>query len=1552
MLRADDHVVEFIDDYLHGLLSPDDERIVQHHCAQCRICQTALEEGQRRFDAMGSLPPAEASEKLIQQTINKLEVTTQKQSERWRKAINIVSLATAASILLIGSFHAYFFLLQPDSLDLRMLGQSTVMPGTVTGLRIGLFDRSSGNLVEDVPIQVSLHDRSQGRTVNLASYTSNSSATGPPIELPDWEDGQYELQVVAKRAGRDEQLTTQLTLRRSAKLLLTVDKPMYQPGQTIHMRSLALKQPNLKPLVGPPIEFSVVDPKGNTIFKKSRNASQFGIASADCELATQILEGNYTIQCRSGSVTSKRSVEVRKYVLPKFRVTLNLDQPYYEPGQMAEGTVDCQYFFGKPVAGADVVVQAYSQGTGTQLLAELQLKTNDEGTVDFQVRLPDYLAGREQTGGHASLDLIATVTDTAGQQHMVKASRIVARQPLSIEVIPENDQLVPNVANRIYLYVTYPDGRPAQTDVEVVGSQLRRALTTDEFGVAVFEYTPAASRTSLHVQARDAQGKAAERHVQLTSDRANRDFLIRPNQAVYEGGDTLLLDVLGSGSQPVFVDFVKDGQTIQNETIDVINGRGRLEVDLPAETAGLLQLVAYRFDNSGLAVRKSRLVFVKPAQELRIATTMDQQSYRPGDTATIRFTVTDEESQPSPGALSLAVVDEAVFAVNNLRAGLQQQFFLLNQELLKPVYTIYNWSPDLERSDREQGWEQLQQAVFATTSRTVTRDRDASFPISLSLSSFPDKVARTKTIRMHGLTAVFLAWFLLAGSLAVLGLVVFAIRRPWVFLIFACFSCFMGGLLMVIVAAYTSLGARMAATDEMVAMSAAMDAAESAQREFARNKGPVAVPRVRNYFPETLLWQPQLITDDNGVATLEVPLADSITTWRMTASAVSSQGRMGGGEFPIRVFQPFFVDLNLPVSLTRNDEVSVPCVVYNYLERASNVELQLKPEDWFEPLERDTLTKMVQLAPGEVQVVYYPIRVCNAGNHQLEVIATSGDIADAIRRSIEVVPDGRRVEHTVSVMLDEPLSFNFDIPEEVIAGSTRATLKLMPSTFSQLVDGLDNVFRMPHGCFEQTSSTTYPNVLALSYLKQTGQSVPATEAQARQYIHLGYQRLCSFEVDGGGFDWYGRPPANPVLTAYGLMEFEDMARVHDVDRRMLKRTRSWLLRKRNADGSWSADNRTARRFRTGNAAADQDLVTTAYIAWAAFGGGQLAEEARLTRNFLAGHDPGLYGDDPYLVAMVINSLAEMMPQDPKLERWVEQLRLTKREDPERKLVWWQRGSGDRTVFHGAGRSGDIETTALAVLGLLKANAYPALADGALRWLVQQKDPHGTWHSTQATILALKALLAGTNKPLSTDTPTSVEVSTNGSIIRELRVDSDQMDVVQQLDLTNAVGIGLQSLLVRDLNQSGATVQFTVRYHIEGEEAKSDTAPPLDISLTYDSTRISVNDYVSAQATVTNNTAETIPMVMVDLPIPGGFAIERDELEELKGSGQIAKYEITARQAIIYLRELSPRAKLRLGYRLKATMPVTVTAAPATVYEYYNPQQRDRTQTVQITAEGT
>ncbi|MGB6044315.1 MAG: alpha-2-macroglobulin family protein, partial [Pirellulales bacterium] len=834
---------------------------------------------------------------------------------------------------------------------------------------------------------------------------------------------------------------------------------------------------------------------------------------------------------------------------------------------------------------------------------------------------------------------------------------------------------------------------------------------------------------------------------------------------------------------------------------------------------------------------------------------------------------------------------------------------------------------------------------------------------SINITSYPDKARRIASARNIALGAIAIAWGIL-GGIVVIGVITVLIPRiPNLVELLVVVVIILIVIAMLLPATLSSrASSRQAdAVNRIRQIGLASIMADESRSMDAPVETPGAAPvRVRKHFPETLLWRPELITDDSGVAELEIDLADSITTWRLSASAVSADGNLGGADFPIRVFQPFFVDLDLPVALTRNDEVAVPVVVYNYLDKPQTVELEFSAADWFVRLAVDESGETevgddgklrLELKPGEVRSLNFPIRVEKVGRQQLQVTARGSGIADAVRREIEVVPDGRRVEKTSSGALDEPLTTTLSVPETAIEGSVRAIVKLYPSTFSQLVEGLDAIFQMPYGCFEQTSSTTYPNVLALDYLQRTKKSAPAIEAKARQYIHIGYQRLVSFEVSGGGFDWFGRPPANRTLTAYGLMEFEDMARVHDVDPKLIERTRRWLLSRRTADGSWKNESGMLNDGLAGSVqrGGSPNLATTAYIAWAVFSGDLTTSEADVTLNYLLSHSPASI-DDPYLLALVSNAIAAIDRQHPKLRSYLARLEAMKRGSDDGKKVWWEQQKGRRTTFYGGGRSGNIETTALAVLAMTSSGQYGSTAGKALSWLIEQKDPRGTWHSTQATVLALKALVAGTGSAIGQQRARSIEIALDGDPVRRIEIPVDQADVMQQIDLSSLVSQpGQYELRLADRSQAATGYQLAFRFHVDEDTAPNVAEEALAVSVQYDRTQLEVDDRVTCIAAIKNNLSIPAPMVIVDLPIPGGFTIEQGELAELVGSGKIARYQITPRKAIIYLRQLGPGATLDLRYRLKATMPVKVAVPAVHAYHYYDPDQQGSGGATQLVA---
>src|SRR5262249_61092511 len=104
--------------------------------------------------------------------------------------------------------------------------------------------------------------------------------------------------------------------------------------------------------------------------------------------------------------------------------------------------------------------------------------------------------------------------------------------------------------------------------------------------------------------------------------------------------------------------------------------------------------------------------------------------------------------------------------------------------------------------------------------------------------------------------------------------------------------------------------------------------------------------RARQWSPETTRWRPEVVTAAAGSATPGVAMADSVTPWRLSAEAIAADGRLGQASTPIRVFQDFFVDLDLPPMVTQHDELSVPVAVYNYLKTPQRVTLGLEDARW------------------------------------------------------------------------------------------------------------------------------------------------------------------------------------------------------------------------------------------------------------------------------------------------------------------------------------------------------------------------------------------------------------------------------------------------------------------------------------------------------------------------------------------------------------------------------------------------------------------------------
>lgn len=1301
------------------------------------------------------------------------------------------------------------------------------------------------------------HELFFGRTDKHGSVNAN-------FAVPALDEGEYELVVRTRSDAGEDERKTKIKVQRDVKILLTTDKPLYQPNQIIHIRALALVGITLRPVPGSELLFEIEDPKGNKVFKQRAVTSEYGIAALDFQLADEINMGPYRIRASVGKSQAEKTVEVKKYVLPKFKVEVKTDKKFYAPMEVIRGSVQADYFFGKPVDHAAVIVKAQTYDVEFKDFARVETKTNEKGAAEFEIRLPDYFVGQPLEKGNAFANLEVQVIDRA--EHIEKVDRrvTVCSKSVLLAAIPESGKLIPGVENIVYVVATSPDGEPQSCEVLVQIGDFKTSVQTNDAGFGTCRYECRKEHvkadydwsTNREIYYFDAllSARGVSQSVRLFAEPAGDNLLLRPDKAVYRTGERMNLHVVSTSQRDaVFIDLVKKGQTQMTMTAEIEGGKGEVALDIPPDLFGTIEVHAYKIMKDGRITRDTRVLYVQPSNDLKINVETGQQ-YRPGEEATIRFTVVDAAGKPTPAALGVVIVDEAVYALQEMQPGLEKIYFMLEQEVMKPRYQIkggpsltgciedrrqevakmllanvevpdrkwkvntvearfrefrgkaeqlyrqvwdYVWTnlrnpekvttiserrrrlkpnlieemverkavPEpsakdpwgnlltLEKLQRmfgvnifasatKQGsfhvlqkvWQEIEAYVlendcvaydertrswrfkddlvqllvakgkldgaemkdcwgdpittlrlaeldYAFSAGNIARltDDERKFWLYQQLVAY---LARTKALEYDGKEyrfkgdpiaeilkeskkperivtsivtgrrfdlaelardhqaflpgnlaaaaeiankqAIFRALVQLVekeGVAAASGADVVQIlvdrkllpeeagrdilgrpfkfddlmkaypgsfelksiaqnvladrwnrirdqmyqyctqkrgywdakryvltppegildelvqqkkiseadlRDPWGqkirFVVdtskqFVAWGHWMRHCDLISAgpdgkfdtqddvkfSANSYYGYHAAyepyhyvyyqkdhqnvdryfwgyegvedeedaggpvrgkyAKELQRGAGMAPNAQDKLRRKGEREKGGgdtfVEPARIREWFPETLYWNPAVITDDHGRAEIKVPLADSITSWRLTAMANSKNCLMGSTTANIIVFQDFFVDIDFPVALTQNDTVSVPVAVFNYMKESQKVKLKVELEPWFELM--DDQEKILEIGSNDIRACYFKIKVKQIGNHKFTVMAYGTKLSDAIRRSIEVVPDGKKFEAVINDRLPARCSHRIEIPAKSIDGSHKILFKVYPSVFAQVVDGMEGMLRMPYG---------------------------------------------------------------------------------------------------------------------------------------------------------------------------------------------------------------------------------------------------------------------------------------------------------------------------------------------------------------------------------------------------------------------------------------------------------------------------------------------------------
>lgn len=1039
-------------------------------------------------------------------------------------------------------------------------------------------------------------------------------------------------------------------LRESDRELLAylyTDKPIYRPTHTMHFKAVLRWRTasGLLPLDRSTVEVAIADNSDRVYYRESLRVDEFGAVSGEFAVPAGAPLGYYSVIVRSGDQQTAGAFEVQEYRRPEYDVTLSPAAPIVLQGRDATVKIAARYFFGQPVANAAVRVavhqSAYSSPLrwlddpelgasssyfygGSQVREEvLRLDANGEALLTLATPV-------SEDGGDLSLRIDARVTDSSDRE--VSGSTTLVATYGDVVVATSLDRYVyaarspARLAVRVIDYSGVPRANvPVAVAIERVtvtsGGEVTRepltraVVTTTGDGRAL--WTPMLPSESGHYNL-SATVASAGRNVRAeetawipgselqTADALDDRFLeLQPDRKTYVAGDTARLLIQGEPVDGRVLVTKESGQVVWHAVPRVDSG-ALIDVPITDDDVGDVYVsIAYLKDDK-LFRAERRLVVPAVERGLQVTIAADDTLPRPGKTAHYRITTLDARGQPVRAAVSVAVVDEAVFAVKAETAPDPLRFF----------YRL-----DYSR-------------VNTTFSRTYA------------------------FIGYSGAQPLQLA----------------ERRRPF-------------------------------------------------QLADFKREGPPR-PHVRKDFPDAIRWVADLVTDAEGHADVEVTFPDALTTWRLTARAVTRDTKVGGAVARSTTTKDLILRLITPRFLTEGDTFEIPTIAHNYLPKAEPATMSMTASGLSTLDGTPHAPVSTSIRSNDEQRIDWPFQADRPGTALLTATVSGSVESDAVELSVPILPYGleRKVSQSGSLRTGEAQAL-LHIPDTSNATARTIDVTLTPTLAGSLFGALDFLAEYPYGCTEQTVSAFLPNLLVLRALNELKLSPTERLTTLDRMVNDGIRRLVDYQHEDGGWGWWKADANHPFMTAYavyGLLEADRSG--YRVDRFRLaqgitaliqlyvqypravpdlKAYELYVLSLAQARGLDAAPGAGDRRF---------DLT-------------QALEEVWTARDRLSS-----YGRSWLILSLdsLKDARGDALAND--LARGAE-----RRGD----LVWW---SADADPLLEDAIDASAESTATALRALATRPQHAALVDGGLRYLLANRATGGYWSSTKQTAMVLYGLL--------------------------------------------------------------------------------------------------------------------------------------------------------------------------------------------------------------------
>ena len=658
----------------------------------------------------------------------------------------------------------------------------------------------------------------------------------------------------------------------------------------------------------------------------------------------------------------------------------------------------------------------------------------------------------------------------------------------------------------------------------------------------------------------------------------------------------------------------------------------------------------------------------------------------------------------------------------------------------------------------------------------------------------------------------------------------------------------------------------------------------------------------RNDYRPTIYWNPVVETNKDGNAMVEFYNSDATTTFRAIAEGIGNNGQLGRVDTTYIARAAMSVDAKIPPYLTVGDQALLPVVIKNNSIQNLDASVAITlPDNMY----AGSFNNAVSLAPGASQQVLVPIAATAPTKGNVRINVTSNGSNETTVLPISATGKGFPVIETFSG--NNTASHDLQLGQ-VIPGSLQAKLILYKDVAGQLMDGIESMLHEPYGCFEQTSSFTYPNIFILKYLRQAGKSNPEIEQKAMKYIEDGYRRLIGFETSEHGFEWFGHSPAHAALTAYGLLEFTDMQEFLNVDKDMLQRTKDFLLSRRDGQGGFKVSAGGYDQF-----AAVPDKIANVYIVYSLTQAGYGDE---IAPEYAAAVKKAMESNDAYQLSMMALAASNRKKEE-DYKRLMDQLSAS---------YLKHSLSAQTSVVNSRDVSLRVETMSLYALALMRDKQPDMGIVAALISKILSNKSYYGYGSTQGTVLALQAVTEYSKLSSDQAKTTDIRFTVNGRTVSPNDSIAAYLHPGQNTFSVEYPG-----------KERGIPYNLEVSYHIltPPNSEKADLLLNTSISNTHPNT----GETVRMSIAVTNGKDTLQPMAIAKIGIPAGLSLQPWQLKELMERKQVAYYEIFDNYLVLYWMGFAPKETKTIALDLKAEIPGKYKAKASNVYLYYTPEAK-------------